>query len=110
MSVVREIELAHRRLARAKRIIKDGLIWQIKGSTLFICHSQTGDEADSYLIGPGYPCGCEDTFQLDGRKRCKHTLAALMLYEGINPDEIGADPFYWERAEVSANGEPTAAA
>ena len=123
MSIVREIELAHRRLERAKRIVKDGLIWRIKGSDLFICQSQTGNKDESYLIGPKQPCGCEDAFQLDGRKRCKHTFAALMLYEGIDPDEIGADPFYWRRhrdktdaprgeaaEEVGINGETAATA
>jgi hypothetical protein len=91
------IEWAHRRLERAKRIVQGGLIGvaQTTDGPLYLCKSQTGGEEALYVVGRE-ECPCKDGFQLEGQKLCKHILARLLLEEGINLREIGAEPCYWE--------------
>jgi hypothetical protein len=102
------IEWARRRLERAKRIVEDGLIKiaQTSDGPLYLCRSQTGKEKEPekakeqeqwYVVGRE-ECPCQDRFQLEGQKLCKHILARLLLEEDIPLKEIGKEPCYWERA------------
>ena len=105
MQEIKQIELAYRRLIRAKAILDDGLIIvaQALEATIYIVTGQTHPDKH-YVIGKGLTCGCRDDFELDGRKRCKHTLAAMMLDGGIDTKLIGKDPFYDQLKEAMTNG------
>ncbi len=104
MQEIKQIELAYRRLIRAKAILDDELIIaaQAKEATIYIATGQTHPDKH-YLIGKGLTCGCRDDFKLDGHKRCKHTLAAMMLAGGMDTRQIGKDPFY-DQLKEARNG------
>jgi hypothetical protein len=107
-TLVDRIEWAHRRLEWAKRLIQDGLILRAETTSgpLFLCRSQT--RPGTLYVVERDECPCEDAYQVQGRKLCKHILARAILEAGTPLKEIGANPLYWQqrtpRAEVSANG------
>ena len=105
-NLINRIEWAHRRLERAKRLIKDGLIQvaQTSQGPIYLCQSQT-HQGKVYVVEPD-ACPCEDTYQVNGQKLCKHILARLILEHGLKLTEISKDPLYWQREKVSENGKP----
>lgn len=98
-NVIEEIEWAHRRLERAKKLIVDGLIQQVhtEDGTSYVCQSQTHLQ-ERYLVSRE-SCPCEDQFRFNGQKLCKHILARLILEDGIDLSEIGKNPAYWTKSQ-----------
>lgn len=98
-NVIEEIEWAHRRLERAKKLITDGLIQQVhtEDGTSYVCQSQTHLQ-ERYLVSRE-SCPCEDQFHFNGQKLCKHILARLILEDGIDLNEIGKNPTYWKKSK-----------
>lgn len=97
---ITQIELMHRRLERAKRLINQGqiVIVQSAEGQMYLCRSQSDPER-VYVVQPE-SCPCQDRFQWDGHKRCKHILARLILEGEIPLKEIGKNPFYWQKRQT----------
>jgi hypothetical protein len=102
---IEELEWAHRRLLRARKLIEDGLIQKLQTpeGQSYVCQSQSHPQ-ERYLV-ERESCPCKDEFQLNGQKLCKHILARLILEDGIDLQEIGKDPIYWQRKTEEPEGQ-----
>lgn len=94
---IEELEWAHRRLLRARKLIEDGQIQKVKtqDGEAYVCQSQSHPE-ERYLI-ERESCPCKDEFHFNNQKLCKHILARMILEEGMDIKEIGKDPLYWQK-------------
>lgn len=90
--IVERAELVRRRLERAKQLIEAGCVETAQGEDgpVYLCRSQT-DPQKVYVVEKE-SCPCQDRFQWEGRKLCKHILARLILEGEISLKKIGKKP------------------
>ncbi|MEM4724665.1 MAG: hypothetical protein QXP01_06605 [Candidatus Hadarchaeum sp.] len=102
--IVERAELVRRRLERAKQLIEAGYVETAQGEDgpVYLCRSQT-DPEKVYVVEKE-SCPCQDRFQWEGRKLCKHILARLILEGEIPLKKIGEAPFYWQKSKKQPEG------